>query len=226
LAVSKLKQMLAEAVWTRSLTPDQRRRVDAETTSRIYPRGSHIFHHGEPVDHWMGIVDGLAKMTTIGRDGRATTFVVVATGAWFGEGSVIKGVPRQYDGVALQNTEIAFLPRKLFMSLLDESIGFNRFIIAALNERLQQFIGLASRDRLLEPNARVALSLASIFNPVLSPGAQRTLVISQDEIAELAGLSRQRTNEALKLLERLGMVRIERVGITVLDLEKLQAFRE
>ena len=112
------------------------------------------------------------------------------------------------------------------MSLLDESIGFNRFIIAALNERLQQFIGLASRDRLLEPNARVALSLASIFNPVLSPGAQRTLVISQDEIAELAGLSRQRTNEALKLLERLGMVRIERVGVTVLDLEELQAFRE
>jgi len=224
--MSKLAQMLAEAVWTRALTPEQRRRVDAETFSRIYPKGSYVFHHGEQVDHWMGVVDGLAKMTMIGRDGRATTFVAVGTGAWFGEGSVIKQVPRQYDGVALRNTELAFMPRKLFMSLLDENIGFNRFIINALNERLQQFVGLASRDRLLEPNARVALSLASLFNPILSPGTERTLQISQDEVGELSGLSRQRTNEALKHLERLGMLRIERVGITILDLEKLQTFRE
>jgi CRP/FNR family cyclic AMP-dependent transcriptional regulator len=224
--MSKLAQMLAEAAWTRGLTPDQRRRVETETFSRIYPKGSHVFHRGEPVDHWMGVVDGLAKMTTIGRDGRATTFVAVGTGAWFGEGSVIKQVPRQYDGVALRNTEMAFVPRRLFMSLLDESIAFNRFIIGTLNERLQQFIGLASRDRLLEPNARVALSLASLFNPILSPGTERTLLISQDEVAELSGLSRQRTNEALKFLEQRGMLRIERVGITILDLKQLQAFRE
>jgi len=224
--MSKLAQMLAAAAWARDLTPEQRRRVESETFSRIYPKGSHVFKHGEQVDHWMGIVDGLAKMTMIGRDGRATSFVAVGTGAWFGEGSVIKRVPRQYDGVALRNSEFAFVPRKLFMSLLDENIGFNRFIINALNERLQQFVGLATRDRLLEPNARVALSLASLFNPILSPGTERTLQISQDEVAELSGLSRQRTNEALKHLERLGVLRIERVGITILDLEQLETFRE
>ena len=223
--MSKLAQTLAEAVWARGLTPDQRRRVEAETFSRIYPKGSHIFHHGERVDYWMGVVDGLAKMTMIGRDGRATTFVAVGTGAWFGEGSVIKQVPRQYEGVALRNSELAFVPRQVFMSLLDENIGFNRIIIDILNERLLQFIGLASRDRLLEPDARVALSLASLFNPILSPGTERTLAITQDEIAELAGLSRQRTNEALKRLEEREMLRVERVGITILDLEKLRTFQ-
>jgi CRP-like cAMP-binding protein len=207
--MSKLAQMLAGAVWARGLTPEQRRRVEAETFSRIYPKGSHVFHHGERVDYWMGVVDGLAKMTMIGR-----------------EGSVIKQVPRQYDGVALRNTELAFVPRGLFMSLLDENLAFSRFIIDTLNERLHQFVGLASRDRLLEPNARVALSLASLFNPVLSPGTEKTLVVSQDEIAELAGLSRQRTNEALRVLEQRGLLRIERVGVTVLDLERLQRFEE
>ncbi len=224
--MSKLAQMLADAVWVRELTPEQRRRVQTETFSRIYPKGSHIFHHGERVEHWLGIVDGLGKMMMIGEDGRATTFVAVGTGAWFGEGSLLKDVPRRYDGVALRNSEIAFVPRKLFMSLLDENIGFNRFVISALNERLQQFIGLANRDRLLEPNARVALSLASLFNPVLSPGTERTLLISQDEIGELAGLSRQRTNEALRFLEQRGMLRIERVGVTILDLERLRTFEE
>ena len=100
-----------------------------------------------------------------------------------------------------------------------------RFIIDQLNERLWQFVGLAQRDRLLDPNARVALSLASLFNAQLSPGIQSALVISQEEIAELAGLSRQRTNEALKFLSDRGLLRTERVGITILDLKGLQNFK-
>jgi CRP/FNR family transcriptional regulator, cyclic AMP receptor protein len=164
-------------------------------------------------------------MTMIGPDGHATTFVAIGSGAWFGEGSVIKRTRRQYDGLVLNNSELAFVPRNLFMSLLDENIAFNRFIIDMLNERLAQFIALAGRDRLLDPNQRVALSLASLFNPILSPGIQRTLVISQDEFAELAGLSRQRTNEALKFLEEQNILRIERIGVTVLDLEALRSFQ-
>jgi CRP/FNR family transcriptional regulator, cyclic AMP receptor protein len=223
--MSKLAKMLADAVWVRALSPEQRRRVEAETFSRIYPKGSHVFHVGERVDYWMGVVDGLAKMTMIGPDGHATTFVAIGSGAWFGEGSVIKRTRRQYDGLVLNNSELAFVPRNLFMSLLDENIAFNRFIIDMLNERLAQFIALAGRDRLLDPNQRVALSLASLFNPILSPGIQRTLVISQDEFAELAGLSRQRTNEALKFLEEQNILRIERIGVTVLDLEALRSFQ-
>jgi CRP/FNR family transcriptional regulator, cyclic AMP receptor protein len=223
--MSKLARMLADAVWMKGLSSEQRRRVEAETFSRIYPKGSHLFRVGELVDYWMGVVDGLGKMTMIGHDGQATTFVAIGSGAWFGEGSVIKRTPRQYEGVALNNSEFAFVPRDLFMSLLDESIAFNRFIIETLNERLAQFIALAGRDRLLDPTGRVALSLASLFNPILSPGTQKTLVITQDEMAELAGLSRQRTNEALKLLEEQGILRIERIGVTVLDLERLRSFR-
>jgi CRP/FNR family cyclic AMP-dependent transcriptional regulator len=224
--MSKLAEMLANAVWARGLTPEQRRRVENETFSRVYPKGSYVFRQGDAVDYWMGIVDGLAKMTIASPDGHSTSFVAVGVGAWFGEGSVIKRVPRRYDGVTLRNSEFAFMPRETFMALLDGSIDFNRFIINQLNERLFQFVGLAQRDRLMEPEARVALSLASLFNPVLSPGTDPALTISQDEIAELAGLSRQRTNEALKILEERGLLRIERVGITILDLAGLEQFRQ
>jgi CRP-like cAMP-binding protein len=127
--------------------------------------------------------------------------------------------------VLLRESELAFMPRATFMALLDRNLSFNRFIIDQLNERLGQFVGLAQRDRLLEPNARVALSLGSLYNRLLSPGIESALVISQDEIAELAGLSRQRTNEALKFLEAKGLVRVQRVGLTILDLEGLQNFK-
>jgi CRP-like cAMP-binding protein len=173
----------------------------------------------------MGIVDGLAKMAIVRADGQATSFVAVGPGSWFGEGSVIKRVPREYDCVALRNCELAFMPRATFMWLLERSLAFDRFIIDQLNERLYQFVGLAQRDRLMEPNARVARTLASLFNPLLSPGTGSALVISQEEIAELSGLSRQRTNEALKFLGDKGLLRTERVGITILDLKGLQDFK-
>ncbi len=223
--MSKLSQAIANAVWAQGLTPEERQRVERDTFSRIYPKGGYVFRVGEVVDYWMGVVDGLAKMTIVLSDGATTSFVAVGPGSWFGEGSVIKRVPREYDGMTLRNCELAFMPRATFMWLLDRSLPFNRFIINQLNERLWQFVGLAQRDRLLDPNARVALSLASLFNAQLSPGIESALVISQEEIAELAGLSRQRTNEALKFLGEKGLLRIERVGITILDLKGLQNFK-
>jgi CRP-like cAMP-binding protein len=224
--MSKLAQALASAVWARGLTPEERSRVERDTTARIYPKGSFIFRVGDVVDYWMGVVDGLAKMTILLSDGATTSFVAVGPGSWFGEGSVIKRVPREYDGATLRNCEIAFMPRATFMWLLERNLSFNRFIIDQLNERLWQFVGLAQRDRLMEPNARVALTLASLFNPLLSPGIETALIMSQEEIAELSGLSRQRTNEALKVLSDKGLLRTERVGITILDLKGLQNFKE
>jgi CRP-like cAMP-binding protein len=158
-------------------------------------------------------------------EGQTTSFVAVGTGSWFGEGSVIRRGPRGYDGVVLRESELAFMPRATFMALLDRNLSFNRFIIDQLNERLRQFVGLAERDRLLEPTASVALSLGALYNQLLSPGIESALIISQDEIAELAGLSRQRTNEALQRLEEKGLVRIQRVGLTILDLEGLQNYK-
>ena len=98
------------------------------------------------------------------------------------------------------------------------------FLLVQLNERLAQFIAMVEYDRLLEPDARVARSLAAMFNPHLYPGIGPQLQISQEEIGYLAGLSRQRANQALKALEKAGLLRVEYGGITVLDLDGLRNF--
>ena len=71
---------------------------------------------------------------------------------------------------------------------------------------------------------RLARNLAAMFNPHLYPGIGPTLPISQEELAQLAGLSRQRANQALQRLEQAGLLRIEYGGITVTDLEGLRRF--
>jgi CRP-like cAMP-binding protein len=114
------------------------------------------------------------------------------------------------------------LPVDTFHWLLDHSIGFNRFVMNQLNERLGQFIAAREIDRMANPDLRVARSLAALFNPVLYPGVGEILRITQQEMAYLVGLSRQRVNEALSNLQAQGTIRIEYGGLRVLDLEALR----
>ena len=219
-----LDRMLRASPWAQALAPSLRARVELETVARACPAGSHVCRKGEPVEHWVGVVEGLVKMANVSADGKPTSFTGIGAGGWFGEGSLLKDEPRRYDIVALRDSTIAYMPRATFMALLDSSVAFNRHIIAQLNERLGQFIAMVEHDRLLGPDARLARALAALFNPVLYPDRGPTLPLSQEEMGQLVGLSRQRVNQALNALERAGLVRVDYGAVTVLDLPGLARF--
>lgn len=224
-APTPLIAMLREAAWAKSLTAEQMAHVEAEVIELFVPAGGYVCRKGELVDYWIGTLDGLVKMSSVSPQGKTITFTGVLSGAWFGEGSLLKTGPRQYDVIALRDTRLALMPRPTFHWLLDNSIGFNRFVMTLLNERLGMFISLVEYDRMLDTNARLARCLAALFNPHLNPGISPQLKISQEEIAYLAGASRQRVNGALKLLEEAGLVKLEYGSITVLDLEGLRRYQ-
>ena len=221
-----LADALRQSLWARSLTPGQLRRVETTTIERRIAAGQYVCRKGERVEHWIGIVEGLVKMANLSASGKPTTFTGLPSGAWFGEGSLLKEEPRRYDIVALRDSRVALMPRATFNALLDESIAFNRFLLVQLNERLGQFIGQVEYDRLLSVEARVARCLAAMFNPHLYPGTGRELQISQEEIGYLSDLSRQRVNAALKDLEQAGLIRVGYGGIVVLDLPRLRQYGE
>ena len=134
----KLGDMLRASLWSRSLTSDQLRRVESEIITRQISAGGFVCRKGEPVEHWIGVVEGLVKMTNLSADGKPTTFTGLPTGGWFGEGSLFKDEPRRYDVVALRNSSVAYMPKATFVRLLDTSIEFNRFLLIQLNERLDR----------------------------------------------------------------------------------------
>ena len=219
-----LSDLLRASTWTRSLSPAQLARVEAETLVRDFANGAFVVRKGDPVDYWIGIVDGLVKMTSVNPQGKTTTFTGVTSGGWFGEGSLLKDEIRKYDVMVLRPSRVALMPRATFQWLLDTDIGFNRFLLMQLNERLAQFIGMVENERLLEPDARVARSLAAFFNPVLYPEQATEVQISQEELGYLSGVSRQRVNQALQVLEKAQLLKIEYGRIRILDLEGLRTF--
>ena len=218
------EELLRTSLWGQSLTADEMARALAGTCERAYAAGAFICMKGDPVDSWMGIIDGLGKMASHWTTGKTTSLTGISAGGWFGEGSLLKEEPRRYDVMALRETRVAFMNRSTFLWLMDHSIPFNRYLITQLNERLGQFIGMMENERLLDPDARIARCLAGLFNPVLYPGTNRLLQISQEELGYLAGVSRQRANQGLKALEDAGLVRSEYGGINVLNLDGLRHF--
>ncbi|OHC60691.1 MAG: Crp/Fnr family transcriptional regulator [Rhodocyclales bacterium RIFCSPLOWO2_02_FULL_63_24] len=216
--------MLRRTSWAQALSAEDFDRAREGTIERLVLAGGYICSKGEPVDHWHGVIDGLAKMSSDWVTGKTASFTGIAAGGWFGEGSMLKPEPRRYDVVALRDTRVACMRHETFHWLLDNSIAFNRFIITQINERLGLFIGLLESERLLDVDARVARTMAALFHPVLHPGMESRIAISQEEIGYLAGISRQRVNRALKALEDAGFLSTEYGGITVLDLEGLRRF--
>ena len=219
-----LEQELRATRWGASLAPEQVTRVAAESAELVVPEGGFLCRSGEPVDAWFGVIDGLVKMMVAAPDGRSATFTSVASGGWFGEGSLLKTEPRRYDIVALRRTRVARMPRRTFEWLLNTSIPFNRFLLVQLNERLGQFIGMLEAQRLHDPDARVARCVAGLFNPVLYPGMDARIEVAQEELGYLAGISRQRVNQALQTLQQAGLLRVEYGAIVIEDLIGLRSY--
>lgn len=218
------EQLQEAAAWFSLLTVEQQTRVVRDVTITPYSSGAMIERKGEPVHTWLGIKSGLIKVSVGTPDGKLASLTGVPSGGWIGEGSLLKREIRKYDVVALRDSQIIRLPEATFNWLLDTSIPFNRYLLHQLNERVAQFIGKAEYDRLLAPDARVARCIAELFNPLLYPGKSMRLDITQEEIGYLARISRQRTNQALQVLEQADLLRIEYGAVKVLDLEGLKNY--
>ncbi len=213
---------LTQIPWLQLLSDAERAEVLPRIVVSDPQPGDYVCRVGRPVTYWFGVVSGLLKMSSDNESGQTMTFTGVPPGGWFGEGTVLKREIYRYNIQPLRPSVVAGLPVDTFHWLIDHSLGFNRFIMHQLNERLGQFIAAREIDRLTNPDIKVARHLAALFNPVLFPGVCEVLRITQQELAYLAGLSRQRVNEALRRMETQQLIRIEYGGLRILDMDGLR----
>lgn len=214
------------AFWSHDLSESEFDHARRGIIEKSFSKGSYVCHRGDRFDSWTGVVSGLIKLSTLSQSGKAVTLTGIRSGGWFGEGSVLKNEARQYDLFALRDTRMALMNRATFLWLFENSVAFNRFLVRQLNERLGQFIALVEYDRMLDAPARLARNLAWLFNPTLYPRSGLHLDLSQEEVGLLAGVSRQVANKSLQMLESKGLLRLERSGLTILDLDQLIRFGE
>lgn len=206
--------------WLQRLPPTERLRAVHAIQMADVPAGGVVCTAGQAAQHWLGVVDGLLKIHASKGQAAAAT-AGMAPGGWWGEDVVLQHAPYRYGVTALRKSVVAALHIETFAWLIAHSLPFNHLILQQLNGRLGQCMTAREMDRIANPDLRVARSLAAMLHPVLSPAAGDVLRITQQELAHLVGLSRQRVNEALALLEAQGWIQVEYGGLRVLDWQAL-----
>lgn len=109
--------MRLHARWTADLTPAQFQRVTGDLALQQVPAGATVCTKGEPVDAWVGVLDGLVKLTTAGADGKSLSFTGVPAGGWFDSpsgrrASGFRGSPSRSPTSALQAVQMPVRVRR------------------------------------------------------------------------------------------------------------------
>ncbi len=214
-------QFLQKQPWFAQLPGETQTRVAERTFTIAGVKGDVLLEAGVQVKGWYAVLSGLVKLQSTSAQGRLSAFIGVPDGEWFGEGSTLKAEQRRYDVIALRDTVLLCLPCAQFGELLADSLPFNHFLVAHMNRRLGQAMTILEAARVRAPEQRVALYLSRVFWQ-----GRRKLVLSQEELGHLAGLSRQTVNRALQSMAQQGLVSLEFGRITILDEHALAAYAD
>jgi CRP/FNR family transcriptional regulator, cyclic AMP receptor protein len=215
-------ELLANSHWFGQSDAPAQQQVRTDLVERAIASGGSLGHHGETQHHWYGVLEGLLKWSITAADGRTVTLGGQSVGSWFGEGTLLRGQPRKSDLVALRHCRVAMMPFETFDWLRRTQPAFSEFLLQQINERLHWFMGNFAAHRLLDADRLVARALVGLVHPLLNPRGERHLMISQEELANLATVSRQRCNESLLAMKRDGLLQLDYGAIRVLDPHALQ----
>ena len=221
-----LKEVLAASDWMRELPDPARELVLSDAHETRYGQGDHVVRTGDPAHSWIGVAEGLLKVSLVHRTGKVVMFTDIPEGSWMGEGSLVRRGPFRFDVIAVRDSRVIFLPGATFRRLLNESIEFNHIIISHLNERLAQYIAMMEIDRMADPVARVARAISTLYNPVLYPQMTTLLELSQSELGEMIGMSRQSIGAACKTLQNEGLIAVEYGRLRIRNLIALASYQE
>lgn len=189
---------------------------------RIYPRRTYVFHDGEPMSVVLVIESGLVKVSKTAASGRSVVLAVQGPGSILGELAVIEGSHRGATVETLEETTALAIGADEFAVLMAEHIDLAGAIGRLLAARVRELTDQVLRLGTSEGRSRLASKLVELV-PLGSPApVQLRLPLSQKELAEWVGLSREAVVRALAQLRDEDLIRTGRMSLEVLDVEGLE----
>ena len=190
---------------------------------RRYPKGSIIFHHGDPGTSLYLIETGEVKLTISGDRGKSVTLALLGPGTFFGEMSLLDGGPRSADATARVDCGLGVLDRDQFIPFLAAHPPATARLLSILSRRLRRTTDQVHDACFLTIPARVAKVLLQ-YTDTQRPSPDGVLSVprlTQEELAEMVGGTRESVNKCLKEYARQGIVHCHRGMVAVLKPEEL-----
>lgn len=210
-----------------AMPEDSLRQVVALARVRQYPKGQSVFMQGDPGDALYGVVAGKVLISASGADGKEVSLNLQEPGTLFGEIALLDGQPRTANATTAAKSELVVIQRSHFHELLKREPTVAIQLLELVCERIRWTSSMAEDSALLPVPARLAKRLLTMSKMSGKPHANGVeLRISQAELANFLGVSRQIVNQYLQQWKRSGAVELGRGRIVIVDEDALEDVSE
>ena len=187
-------------------------------------RGATIFTKGEPGQSMFAVCSGTVKISVTSTEGKDAVFNFINEGGIFGEIALLDGRPRTADAVAITKCQLMMIDRRDFLPLLRSQPELATKIIDVLCTRLRHTNEQVEDIVFLDLPGRLAKALLRLAGDPETSAKSQKIAITQREIGQVIGMSRESTNKQLRDWQRRKWIRVERGGIVILQHAALSAF--
>src|SRR5712672_628199 len=189
-------------------------------------RGAAICSKGDPGNSLFAVVSGTVKISTSSADGRSAIFNLIGPGEIFGEVALLDGQARTADATANTNCEIYIIDRREFLPFVRSQPELAMKLIELLCARLRWTSDQVEQVILQDLPGRLASALIRLTERHKLEQGGRTIAVTQQEISEMVGMTRESINKQLRAWAARNWVRLEHGAIVVLDAAPLQEIAE
>ena len=192
-------------------------RLCARAIMKDVKSGAMIFSKGDPGQSMFAVCSGTVKISVPSSEGKDAVFNFINEGEIFGEIALLDGHPRTADAFATANCQLMMIDRRDFLPVLRNYPELAIKIIGVLCGRLRHTSAQVEDIIFLNLPGRLAKTLLRLAGDREKPAAKQKIAITQKEIGQIIGMSRESTNKQLRDWERRKWIKLERGGIVILQ---------
>lgn len=204
------------------LGPDLLEQLRAHARVRTIEKGATIFAKGDRGSSLFAILEGQVKVISFSAQGKYAVLNVLSPGDIFGEIALLDGGERTADVVAISDCKLIVIERRDFLPLVHSSPDISQKLIEVLCARLRNTSRQVEEVMFLDLSAKLAKTLLRLRENMGGP----RISLTQSEIAQMIGASRESTNKQLRDWENLKLIHLERGEIVLMDIASLAAIAD
>jgi CRP/FNR family transcriptional regulator len=225
MAAEESLQLIGRVPLFAELSRPELERIADVAIPRSFPRGVRVFHEGDHSDACYVVRSGDLRVTREHSDGRAIALATLGPGDIFGELAMIDGGTRSASVETLSESELLGLPATDVRRVIADHGDIAAKLIVAITRRLRETNERVARQSFQTVPSRVAGVLSQLIAEEASEERPEiTVRMTQADLAQLAGTSRESVSRFLATLERAGVVAVGRGRVTVLEPRRLRAY--
>ena len=192
---------------------------------RAYRKGTVVVSEGEAGSSMYFIEEGQIKLTILSPEGKEVVLQLLGPGGFFGELALLDGEPRSATAVVQSHAKLAALEREHLLQFLERHPRAAASLLAAMSRRLRRTTDTVHDAALLDGPTRLAKTLLQLNDAASRSGPDGAISaprLTQEELAEMVGGTRESINRWLGILARENLVRRRRGRVEILNPEGLR----